>query len=335
VFAAKQAEAVPATALPGMNKAVIAIVVGALLLMAAGGAYVWYEINRKPAPIARAPQPVSSPKPVTPAPPTAPVAADPAQIPDKAVDTISATAPPAASLKQQSPVATPSRRKAQPKAEEKLVTSLLKDSASTDKGAPPLKLSRTTDAPRISPEVSQGYDALKRGDAAEARKQYESAVAADPANLDGHLGLATAAARGGDRATAIRHYRRALALDPKNPAALAGIAALSDFSRPDGLESQLRANITQYPNSPALHFTLGNIYASQSRWTEAQAAYFEAYRLDPESADVAYNLAVSLDHLGRAKLAADFYQRALSAARQQDAQFDKGQVSRRIAELKP
>jgi len=44
---------------------------------------------------------------------------------------------------------------------------------------------------------------------------------------------------------------------------------------------------------------------------------------------------VSLDHLGQARLAADFYQRALAAARQQSAQFDKGQVSRRIAELKP
>ena len=72
-----------------------------------------------------------------------------------------------------------------------------------------------------------------------------------------------------------------------------------------------------------------------ARWNEAQAAYFEAYRLDPEAADVAYNLAVSLDHLGQNRLAADFYQRALTASGQQSVQFDKGQVSRRLAELKP
>ena len=132
-----------------------------------------------------------------------------------------------------------------------------------------------------------------------------------------------------------RHYRKTLALDPKNPAAIAGLAALADFNRPEGLEEQLRADLTRYPQSPALHFTLGNLYASQSRWNEAQAAYFEAYRLDPDGADLAYNLAVSLDNLGQSRLAADFYQRALAASGRQAAQFDKGQVSRRIAELKP
>jgi hypothetical protein len=44
---------------------------------------------------------------------------------------------------------------------------------------------------------------------------------------------------------------------------------------------------------------------------------------------------VSLDNLGQSRLAADFYQRALRAAGKQSAQFDRGQVSRRIAELKP
>jgi tetratricopeptide (TPR) repeat protein len=230
--------------------------------------------------------------------------------------------------------ASASRAKPQPKAAEQLVMSLLKDSADA-KPAPPLKLSRTIDPPRVSPDVARGYDALRRGDAAEARKAYEAALAVDPANLDAHLGLATAAARAGDRDTATRHYRRALSLDPKNPTAVAGLAALADLSRPEGLEEQLRADITRYPQSAALHFTLGNLYASQSRWNEAQAAYFEAYRLDPDSADLAYNLAVSLDHLGQVRLAADFYQRALAAANKQAAQFDKGQVTRRIAELKP
>jgi Tfp pilus assembly protein PilF len=230
--------------------------------------------------------------------------------------------------------AAPAHAKPQPKAAEELVMSLLKDSASA-KPAPPLKLSRTIEAPRVSPDVLNGYDALKRGDAAAARKYYEAAVAADASSVDAHLGLAAAAARGGDRQTASRHYRRALALDPKSPAAVAGLASLADFSKPAGLEEQLRADITRYPQSPALQFTLGNLYASQSRWNEAQAAYFEAYRLDPDNAELAYNLAVSLDHLGQPRLAADFYQRALAAARQQATQFDKGQVSRRIAELKP
>ena len=330
MFAAKAAEPLPADSASGKSKAIIAIVVGAVALLAAGGAYVWYEINKAPSPIARAPLPVSAPRPFTPAPAVAPQPGAGAETPATRVNSV----PPVALPKPGDVATSTAKAKPQPKAAEQLVMSLLKESADA-KTAPPLKLARTIEAPRVSPEVSQGYDALKRGDAAAARKFYEAAIAADASNLDAHLGLATAAARSGDRDTAARHYRRALALDPKNPAAIAGLAALADFNRPEGLEEQLRADLTRYPQSPALHFTLGNLYASQSRWNEAQAAYFEAYRLDPDGADLAYNLAVSLDHLGQSRLAADFYQRALVASGRQAAQFDKGQVSRRIAELKP
>jgi tetratricopeptide (TPR) repeat protein len=314
VFAAKQAEGAAATPAPapGRKKAIIAVVVGAVVLAAAGGGYVWYEINKVP--VARGPLPVA-PRPVT-----------PAKV-DEAV-------PPVAMLKPDSAAATPERTKPEPKAAEKLVMNLLNES-NAPRPTPPLKLARTIDPPRVSPQVSAGYDALKRGDSAAARKHYEAAVSADSTSLDAHLGLATAAARTGDAEVARRHYRRALELDPKNSSAVAGLAALSDFTRTDGLEEQLRADITRHPQSAALHFTLGNLYASQARWNEAQAAYFEAYRYDPDSADLAYNLAVSLDHLGQARLAAEFYQRALAAAKTQAAQFDKGQVSRRIAELKP
>lgn len=339
VFAAKQPEPLPKAPAPSRNKAVIAIVAVAVVLLAAGGGYVWYEINGMGKPrMAAAPVPVSAPRPVTPAavPPATPAAA-PAVTPGTAPAPAAGPAdavPPVTTLKPGDVAATPARPRPQPKAAEQLVMNLLKESEAA-KSAPPLKLSRTIDPPRVSADVSLGYDALKRGDAAGARKSYEAALAADASNLDAHLGLAAAAARLGDRETAERHYRRTLALDPKNPSAVAGLAAMADLGRPEGLETQLRADITRYPQSPALHFTLGNLYASQSRWTEAQAAYFEAYRLDPDSADLAYNLAVSLDHLGQARLARDFYQRALAASGQQAAQFDKGQVSRRIAELKP
>jgi tetratricopeptide (TPR) repeat protein len=328
VFAAKQPEAAPSSS--GSRTIVLSVVAVALVALAGGSAYVWYEINRTPGQMARGPI-AAAPRPAVPAAPAAePQAGGAAPSAPARNDAV----PPVAVLKPESPATTPTREKPQPKAAEQLVMSLLKQSADA-KPAPPLKLSRTIEAPRVSPQVAQGYEALRRGDPAAARKSYESALAADPSNLDAHLGLATAAARTGDRDTASRHYRRALALDPKNPSAVAGLAALADLSRPEGLEEQLRADITRYPQSPALHFTLGNLYASQSRWNEAQAAYFEAYRLDPGSADVAYNLAVSLDQLGQSRLAADFYARALAASGKQAAQFDKGQVSRRIAELKP
>jgi Tfp pilus assembly protein PilF len=316
VFAAKQAETQSG---PAKHKAVLAIAGVALLLLLGGGGYVWYELSRSSvlAPPARV---AATPKPIVPATPEAAKT-------DAAAPAVAVPKP------ENAPPAAP-KSKPQPRPAEQFVMNLLKDSASAP-GTPPLKLSRTIDAPRIPPEVSQGYDALRRGDLASARRSYESALAADPVNVDAHLGLAAASARAGERANAARHYRRALELDPKNAPALAGLAALADFSRPEGLEAQLRTDISRNPQSAALHYTLGALFASQSRWTEAQVSYFEAHRLDPDNPDIVYNLAVSLDHLGQSRLAADFYARALGAAQQQNAQFDKGQVARRIAELKP
>ena len=44
--------------------------------------------------------------------------------------------------------------------------------------------------------------------------------------------------------------------------------------------------------SAYLYFTLGNIYADQNRWPDAQQAYFQAHHLQPDNPDYAYNLAV-------------------------------------------
>ena len=76
VFAAKQAAPASAAPAPGGKKAILAIVIGAVLLAIAGGGYVWYEITRTPGPMARGPVP-SAPRPVTPAPQPAPAAATP------------------------------------------------------------------------------------------------------------------------------------------------------------------------------------------------------------------------------------------------------------------
>ena len=116
--------------------------------------------------------------------------------------------------------------------------------------------------------------------------------------------------------------------------ALAGLAALADFSRPEALEAQLRGELARNPDSAALRFTLGNLFSAQARWHEAQGEYYEAHRLDPGNADVLYNLAVALDNLGQARVAAGFYRRALEAAREQGAQFDPAPVARRLAEIR-
>jgi Flp pilus assembly protein TadD len=57
--------------------------------------------------------------------------------------------------------------------------------------------------------------------------------------------------------------------------------------------------------------------------------------LEPSNAQFTYNLAVSLDHLGQSKLAAQYYQQALQLDSASNAGFDHAQAQRRLNELTP
>ena len=74
---------------------------------------------------------------------------------------------------------------------------------------------------------------------------------------------------------AIQYYRQVLSLDPRDPVAHAGMSAFASGDAA-GKESRLKQVLTQTPQSAALHFALGNLYSEQSRWGEAQQAYFNA-----------------------------------------------------------
>lgn len=325
LFAAKSAAA-PS---PPRRGAALWAAVGAIVLVVLGaGAYVWYSVS------ALRPQAVASARPraaPTPAPATGQVAPAPA---DGAVTIapFAVTAPPTGA-RTEAPSASTSAPTPASAPAKSLAAALLERRAELP--VPPFKLARSTEKPRIAPEVTAGYEQLVAGNLAAARRSYAQALGADPSNLDARLGLATVEARSGNRNAALEHYNFALDIDPRNSTALAGLAALSSHASPEALEAQMHAGVSRYPRSAALRFTLGNLYASQSRWGEAQAEYYEAYRLEPGSADILYNLAVSLDHLGQSRLAAEHYARALEAARDRRGQFDAAAAARRLAELRP
>jgi Tfp pilus assembly protein PilF len=214
---------------------------------------------------------------------------------------------------------------------EQLAAALLQEAQAAP--VPAVRIDATPQARTVPPEVSRGYEALRAGDHAAARRSYQAALAADIANLDANLGLATAEAQAGNVPAAALLYRKALELDPHNATALAGLALLAEASRPGTAETQLREDITRNPQSAALRFALGNVHAAHRRWSEAQGEYFEAHRLDPSDPDISFNLAVSLDSLGRSALAAGFYRRALDAAQRRPARFEAAAVTRRLAEM--
>jgi tetratricopeptide (TPR) repeat protein len=185
----------------------------------------------------------------------------------------------------------------------------------------------------VDPLVQQGYRAFQRNDLAAARESYQKALVREPNNRDALLGLAAIDVRNGELEAAESRYLKLLEIDPRDSQATAGLVALRGRLDPVASESRLKTLIASQPESAQLYFSLGNQYGNQTRWSEAQSAYFKAYSIDPQNPDYAFNLAVSLDQLRQRKPALEYYQRALVLSEKRTPTFDLGQARSRVQEL--
>ncbi|MES3021147.1 MAG: tetratricopeptide repeat protein [Pseudomonadota bacterium] len=202
--------------------------------------------------------------------------------------------------------------------------------AAPDNGA--IRVARASTPERVDPALESAYAQFASGALPGARQQYASVLARDPNNRDAMLGLAAIALREGNPDQALPMYQRMLGLDPHDGDAIAAISALRQLD-PGQAESGLRRVLQATPDNAPVLFTLGNLYAQQGRWQEAQQAYFRAFSAMPDNADYAFNLAVGLDRLNQPRLALDYYRRAVSLGKRGQVDFAPETVRRRIAEL--
>ena len=311
------------------------IAVGALSAFALGTVvYFWMQL-RPPSPLVNtnpgrpsgeAPVEVAAPpKPQAPAPvaQTAPIPGLPSSVPAPVQDPVRAPAPPPAELRPRPPVVKPRPEPVAPVESPRLATP-------EPRAAPPA----ARPAAVVHPRVESGYAAYLAGDLVMARTDYEQALREEPANRDAQLGLAALDVKAGRYEAAEGAYLRLLQANPRDTQAQAALIALRG-GRLDPLvaESRVKSLLAAEPGAHVLNFTLGNQLAQQGRWAEAQAEYFKAYSAEPDNADFAYNLAVSLDHLRQPRPALEYYRRALAAAEKRGAGFDPAAARARIAQL--
>lgn len=201
--------------------------------------------------------------------------------------------------------------------------------------APPsaIRIRRSPPRDRLDPDLTEAYRAFQSGNPSRAETLYRRVHAREPDRRDALLGLAAVAMRQGRTPEAYGYYRRLIELDPRDSVALAGIASLTGNGGREANESRLKLLLDQFPDAAHLHFALGNLYAKQGRWAEAQAAYFKAYTSDSKNPDYSFNLAVSLDQIGQGRAALGYYRRALNAADRGVKGFDTAQVLTRIQAL--
>lgn len=280
------------------NKQNLLIILGgAALLLAAGTAYVWYTVSPSSTPAARTKPPIATP-------------------PNNLVpDIVTPQVPPEVSAVSSDTV--PPVRRAR------------------SRTSSPLTPKNNTvhivqQAESIDPLLNNAYLAYRSRQFEQSQQLYGQVLKLDANNTDALLGMAVIAQHRGSDSEAKHYYSQALAIDPRNAVANAGMSALISH---DNRESRLKNLLNEQQDSSSLHFALGNQYAAQSRWGEAQQAYSNAYKLEPDNAELAFNLAVSLDRLGKNHLAAQHYQRALQLDQSHSAGFDHAQIEQRIQAL--
>ncbi len=278
------------------------------------GYYVWRELNP---PVQRVVQ-----RPVTP-PPPAPTATPP--LPPLVASIAPQPAPEVVPPKVEATETAPKPFFSTAKPRPRRTTRLRAPAAPSA-----MTIERVQENDTVTPVLFSAYQAYQRGDYASAVKGYREVLIKDPRNRDALLGMAAIAQQQEQDETAQYYYRQVLLLDPRDPVAL---GAMSAYSTSEDNESQLKQMISEQPRSAALHYALGNLYAQQSRWADAQQAYFDARMLEPSNAQFTYNLAVSLDHLGQSKAAAQHYRQALQLDTNNNAGFDHAQAQKRLNEL--
>ncbi len=184
----------------------------------------------------------------------------------------------------------------------------------------PISIKKNNNEALASKNISLGYKQFENGNYQLAKKYYQKALKLAPNDTDIFLGLAAIALIENDTDTAAQLYTKALQIDPNNNTAISAISTLQKQDRSD--ESTIKENIQANPNNPWAYFNLGNHHMEEQNWTKALHAFSKANTIAPQTPDILFNIAISLDNLDRIPQAVEAYNMAIYAAKTKPANFD-------------
>jgi len=194
-----------------------------------------------------------------------------------------------------------------------------------------IKISRSKSVDQGSVLINKAYGEYLAGDFDSAEKNYLLVLNNLPGNRDALLGLAAISLNKGDVRQAYVHYLEVLRLYPGDSVAEAALINFTDNEGSSRSESILKTFLQSEPDNSFLHYSLARLFAAQTRWPEAQVSFFDAHRIESSNADYAFNLAISLEHIGQRQSAINYYNVALDLVDNSAASFATSGFDRAVA----
>lgn len=217
--------------------------------------------------------------------------------------------------------------------DKKFVAKADKSSVKVSEHKSNFSIKKTNTEDPINSLLRSAWLAYNEADYSTASSAYEKVLKREAKNRDALLGMAAVAVKLADYEKAKASYQLLVKLDPRDQVAVSAMSNLDKLSASSQDESKLKFMLQQQPAATHLNFALGNYYATKGKWPEAQAEYFKAWQGNSDNADYIYNLAVSLDQLGKSNQALRFYKESLAYANNKNISFSKVEVEKRIEQI--
>lgn len=179
---------------------------------------------------------------------------------------------------------------------------------------------------------------MRGGERDAARMEYEELLRNQPTNRTALVELANLEVQTGNTGQARQRYLQLLQINPKDPVAQVGLIEIDHSHDRTAYEAQLKTMATLHNTEAFIPFKLGNLYASQNRWSEARHAYQTALKKAQQnnqavSADYAFNLAIALEQTQQPQVALKQYKEAKQLASLSTYSFDPETLNSRIHDL--
>lgn len=193
---------------------------------------------------------------------------------------------------------------------EKEETSSLQEKKIIVEASSPIKIKKRVGKKEIQDQLLQAYTAFTKKNYQQAGIYYQKVLGQDEENVDALNGLAMVYIKNNKMTEAKNYFYKVLDIDATNHFAKVTLIKMAGDLPVVEQEILYKELLEEEPKSLIVREAAANFYVSQSRWKKAQENYFVIMTLAPGKAKHIYNLAVSLDKLGKAPEALTYYIKA-------------------------